>query len=200
MFLLGTVYGLILFRMAMVVGYISERHTLFLVFLLSPWAAAGLLELGKRIPELVAQRAGPIGERWQRLLVGAVPVLLLAALLVWDLRPLHINRSGHRAAGQWLAEHTQPGDVIVDPFCWAHYYAGGVFREGQDTPPAPGQQRRYFAVLETTDNPHARLPKMPAAQLIKQRGALVYTWVPSSWERKQHAEEVVIYEAVGSGQ
>jgi len=92
------------------------------------------------------------------------------------LKPLHANRAGHKAAGAWLASHSSPDDELIDPFCWAHYYAGRVFAESKPHAKPAGFKETYFAILDQPDKEHPRLPMMPAAEELKRIGKLVYTW------------------------
>ena len=47
----------------------------------------------------------------------------------YQLRPSHPTRWGHWAAGQWLAEHAGPGEVVLDTRGWARFVSG---RAGYD--------------------------------------------------------------------
>lgn len=186
--LLCLFHALVLWRLAVVGGYLSERHIQLLVMGGSLWAAAGLLAVGRHLaPKL----------RWlgPGLLAG-----LVVAGLVASARPLHANRAGHHAAGLWLADHAADSDDINDAYCWAHYFAGRVFTEGQ---PKPAAARRCFVVYERVDGPtervrqqkglrqwlpfdlperpeyeqHSRIPFIiPEAQLRAVSGQVVYHW------------------------
>lgn len=189
---LWIMHVLLLVRLALKVGYVSERHTLFLVLLGSFWAVATLLAIGDRLPALYGWLRGrSLAEHWRPAVSATWLALLMAALLPWTLKPMHANRAGHRAAGLWLAEHANPNDIIVDPFCWAHYYAGAVFREGTEQP--ADYRPVHFVVIENSINQHTRLPALPDAKRQAEQGTLVYQWVPSARARKERAEEVVIY-------
>jgi hypothetical protein len=104
---------------------------------------------------------------------------------------LHYNRAGHREAGRWLAENARPGDVIIDPYCWAHYYAGWVFLEGKIPQVPPGFQPATFAVIEHSGNPHSRLPMLPRAAKVRDMGKLVFH-CPLK-RIKDNGEEIHIY-------
>ena len=159
--------GYVLWRVAAVAGYLSERHTLLILLCVACWAAAGLVELGERLRR-----------RWPRL--SAAPVLLplcfALAGLPRTLEPLHGNRAGFRAAGLWLAEHTHPLDQIEDPLCWAHYYAGRVFLEHTFHTAPPGWQPRRFIVIENAGNAHPRVPAFQQARDKTANREPVYTW------------------------
>lgn len=184
---LGTVHGLVLWRLAAKMGYVSERHALVVVLCGMYWTAAGLLTLGEMLGRI---RPCP---------AGTVACLLAAASLVPTLKPLHTNRAGHRAAGDWLVRHAHPADEIKDPFCWAHYLAGRVFQEGQTPPVSPEGQRTWVVLegggessaksrkpfarllpgfsLDRADNhDHAREPQMNAALALARQGYLAYHW------------------------
>lgn len=176
---------LVLWRMAAVVGYVSERHALVLLLGGSFWAAAMLTSwadwLSLRLP------AG----RWQPAAVVGMMAVATCFALPSTLKPMHANRACHKAAGLWLASHAGPDDIIVDPYCWAHYYAGKVFLEGR--PPSPDPLPVHWVVLENSDNPHDRLRSLGHAEEIARLGALVERFVPSQKERKSRAEEVDVY-------
>ncbi len=165
--LLSLLHGLVLFRLAMVMGYVSERHVQVLVLCGIFWAVAGLLAISSWLARVTAAQRP----------ITVVLLLAVAAFgLPHSLKPLHGNRAGHHAAGLWLAAHTEPGDPITDPFCWAHYYAGRVFWEGLTPPVPPGHQVRGYVVVERPDREHSRLPLIPKAQQLAERGQLVYYW------------------------
>ena len=150
---LAVLHAALLWRMAVVIGYLSERHALVFVLLGSFWAAAAILEIGRWLAAwpLLAQRRGL---RW---LPEALAALVLVSGAPELSKTLHANRAGHHAAGCWMAGHISARDEVIDPFCWAHFYAGCVFRERQ--PPLTEPHARYV-VLEQSDNRHARLPLM----------------------------------------
>ena len=92
-----------------------------------------------------------------------------------------------------MLEHADPSDEIVDPYCWAHYYAGGVFREGSPTNAAPGHEPLKYVVLENGKSEHLRLAHLENARESAQRGHVVYRW---SGKQGKHAAEIVIYQVV----
>jgi 4-amino-4-deoxy-L-arabinose transferase-like glycosyltransferase len=100
-------------------GYVSGRHTLPLVLVSVPWAAAGtfvcLRGLGVKLPW--SPRTA-----WVSCVAGTG--LVVAVLVAYQLRPSHPTRWGHWAAGQWLARHAGPGDVVLDTRGWARFVSG----------------------------------------------------------------------------
>src|SRR5262249_53773603 len=93
---------------------------------------------------------------------------------------LHANRAGHHAAGLWLAEHADPSDDVIDPFCWAHFYWGGPFREGKPpAPPPPGHQPKTYVVLEPYDDLEVREKYYQHAKNLAAQGQLVFHWPES---------------------
>jgi 4-amino-4-deoxy-L-arabinose transferase-like glycosyltransferase len=172
--LLSLLHALVLLRLAVVMGYVSERHVLVLVLCGSFWTAAGVAAFG--------QWLWALGTRLRPISWSAEPIIVLALLalaapaLVQSLKPLHANRAGHHAAGLWLAAHTVPADPVFDPFCWAHFYAGRVFWEGRSPPIPPGHAVMQYVVLERPDREHSRLPLIPRAQELAAHGRLVYHW------------------------
>jgi hypothetical protein len=187
------IHTLVLWRLAVVVGYVSERHVVLLVLCGAFTGAATVAAFADWLARLVTRlRAGQSPTRsdrqphahWLRLvLLGSFAFFGLPDVL----RPMHVNRAGHRAAGVWLAEHAAPYDPILDPFCWAHFYAGRVFTEGQ-TPAVPdGCSATYFVVLESSDHEHVRLPTIENATKLAALGTVVYYWP----ENKPEAEAKV---------
>ena len=100
-------------------GYLSSRHTLPLVMISVPWAAAGTF---------VCLRGWAVKLPWSTphrldrcvLSMG----LVVVTLVVYQLRPGHASRWGHWAAGRWLAEHATAGDVVLDTRGWARFVSG----------------------------------------------------------------------------
>src|SRR5262249_45310295 len=104
-------HAALLWRLATVIGYVSERHTLPLVITAALWAAAV-------IPEFWAW----VGRRWR--IVGqwapaAVVALVMLSGVPSLLKPMHGNRAGHLAAGRWIASRITDHDEVIDPFAWA---------------------------------------------------------------------------------
>jgi hypothetical protein len=164
----------LLFRVATVAGYVSERHSLLTVACGSFGAVAVLRDL----PAWLATRLG-VQTRWFRPSLAAN--LLLAASVALglpsDLKTLHHKRAGHRAVGEWLAAQLGPYDYVVDPFCWAEFYSGRSFLLDHVPAPPPGVAPRFFAVVETS-TPHSRLPLWAKAKEIQAQGCRVYHWPP----------------------
>jgi hypothetical protein len=110
------VFVLVLLRHGTSLGYLSGRYALPLVLISTPWAAAGtfvcLRGLGVKLP-------------WSRPAAWASAIvatgLVVATLVVYQLRPGHVTRWGHWAAGQWLARHAEPSDVVLDTRGWARF-------------------------------------------------------------------------------
>jgi hypothetical protein len=167
---LPALHALVLWRMASVVGYVSERHAMIVAIAACFWVG-GLLA---RVPR----------GTW------VCAVVLVAIGLPSALKPLHANRAGHHAAGQWLASHAGRHDEVIDPFAWAYFYSGHLFGEGKIAPAAPEKRIRYV-VMEQGSNEHARLGwTMNMARELVPRGEPVYRW-------PEHVEadkaQVVVY-------
>ena len=127
------------------VGYVSERHTLPLVYVGCLLAAGGLEPAGRWCLNVRALRevvAGLGGPRWAATWVLAA---LVASALPGALKPLHEHRIGHKHAGEFLAANATAADVIVDPYEWARFYCG---RAVQTIPPHPSPFRYRWAVDE----------------------------------------------------
>jgi 4-amino-4-deoxy-L-arabinose transferase-like glycosyltransferase len=177
--------GLLLWLLAAVVGYVSERHALILVLGGGFWAAAMLTTWVDRL--LHQSMAG----RWRPVLSVLLMAVATTFSLPSTLKALHANRIGHREVGHWLAGHAGPDDKIKDPYCWAHYYAGRVILEEALDP--VDSQPVIWLVLEESDNKHARLSSMEEVKNLAKSGEEVWRWTPKPCEQKAGAEVVVVY-------
>jgi hypothetical protein len=163
----------LLYRMAEKMGYLSDRHLLFIILCGTYWAVAGVFFLGDKLA-LGAVRLWPAlaGRRWTDGRVWSLGLLLLLAVapLPRTLSRLHAERAGFRPLGHWLAQNTLPGDYIEDPYCWAYYYAGRVFVEGCSDLKAKGC---FYVILEASKNRHPRLVSLEKAvkDVLCSRGA-----------------------------
>ena len=117
------VYGLALVRHSVLLGYLSGRHIMALVYASIPWAAAG---------SFVCARGIAVKLRWSRSTVRRAPpslagCMMVAASIVVQMQPSHLNhlsRWGHWAAGQWLADHAEPSELVLDTRGWARFVSG----------------------------------------------------------------------------
>ncbi|MDR3632617.1 MAG: glycosyltransferase family 39 protein [Isosphaeraceae bacterium] len=112
-------FSAVLVRHAWKMGYLSGRHTLTLVVVSVPWAAAGTTICACRLASVL--RWGP------RLARGVGVATLLAAVAasaLFQLKPSHPTRWGHWAAGRWLAAHARPADAVLDTRGWAAFVSG----------------------------------------------------------------------------
>jgi 4-amino-4-deoxy-L-arabinose transferase-like glycosyltransferase len=158
-------------------GYVSGRHVLVLVLCTVFQAVAAVREVPYRLSIKRAAGFVPAGTSpavWSLVLL----LILTGTGLSRTLRPLHGNRAGHRAAGRWLAEHTNPSDLIDDDHCWAHYYANRVFQEIRPAAPPPGYRPRHYLVVNRSNDKTSltRSTAMNETQIQKAGGQVVYHW------------------------
>jgi hypothetical protein len=193
--LVGLMIVFALFRVAAVAGYLSERHALLIILGGCYWAVAALLTFGHwlaaRMTRLRPAMAGTVladGRFWS----GAVLAALCGTALIKSLEPLHADRAGFRQAGYWLAQHTQPGDLVHDTYSWSHYYAGRVFLEGAKEALPAHQPPVCYVVLEQSRNDHPRhVERLAEAKALAERGHVVFSWkVP----RHKDEAEILVYE------
>jgi hypothetical protein len=180
-----------LYRVAAVMGYLSERHTL-LILLCGTYCAVAAVDviarwLAARFSGLQAVRVRSLwtnGRAWSVALLCALCVVPLGR----TLQTLHAERKGFRTVGYWLAEHLPPDHRLVDPYTWASYYAGLVFREG-------GERRLekspVYVVLEKSRSRHAKLIGLPEAEDLARQGAVIHTWYV---KRGKEKAEIKLYE------
>ena len=165
-------------RVAVTLGYLSDRHMLLIILGGSYWATAALFKMGCSL-----QAGGqwltkhlPSTRRWQlassargSVVIGTVLLLILiGSMLPKTLEPLHLNRKGFRHAGVWLAEQSAPWDEVIDPYCWSHYYSGKLFQEERPVPVPAGVTPTCYVVLEVGGNEHSRLPLIQEALRLSQ--------------------------------
>jgi hypothetical protein len=153
--------GIFLYRVPVVMGYLSDRHMVLILFCATFWTAAGLVSIAAFIADWCAARSAAWGRTagaWGRRPFWAIGLLapLIAAGLVKTLEPLHTDRLPYREAGYWLAQNAAPGADIDDPYCWASYYAGREFAEEPQGRP-PEHPRVCYVVVEKGD----RTPRLP---------------------------------------
>jgi hypothetical protein len=140
----------VLFLVATVGGYLSDRHLLLLILCGLYWGVAAVEGISGKVADLLTRRrAAHGGGRLAGAWAPGLLLMLCALSLVRTLAPLHADRAGFREAGYWLAENARPEDEVEDPYSWASYYAGRVFQEGK-----PGEARTCYIVLEGSENRH----------------------------------------------
>jgi hypothetical protein len=118
----AAVYGLALVRHSTLLGYLSGRHIMALVYASIPWAAAGSFVCTRGIAV-----KGGWGPRFTRNSGIVVATVLVAASIVVQFQPNHLNhlsRWGHRSAGQWLACNARPDEKVLDTRGWARFVSG----------------------------------------------------------------------------
>jgi hypothetical protein len=199
---LGAAIALSLWALANSMGYLSDRHCLLILLCSMFWMASGCRAIGGWLADRIRPYFGEwtagkgmwrqlVEERLTspRTLTAFLLLAFIGAAMPKTLEPLHGNRAGLRQAGLWLGANVQPGDRIVDPYCWTHYYAGCVFREGMPDDPPPGHAPVKYAVLEHSKSDHRRLTLLEEARTLAQQGEIVYRWFGK--QGKQDAEVLV---------
>ncbi len=181
-----------LLRLAVDVGYMSDRHLMLLVMCGCYAAAAAVWELPGRWSAWRVKRQGTNDTANQHEnpnaqgrgiwgLSVALLACLIAAGLPKSLERLHANRAGHHAAGIWLAHHAEPWDDIQDAHCWAAYFAGRVMQERHPQPPPSGYKPVQFFVIGRREHEINtilwNIQPTPSEQALQARGGhIVYHW------------------------
>jgi Dolichyl-phosphate-mannose-protein mannosyltransferase len=122
-------FAAILIRHAMTFGYLSSRHTLSLLVVSLPFAAAAIMEAVRAVRAWRERRSPGSVARTTYLRVLAVAAILAIALAVQFHRPPHQSRWGHGEAGRWLAAHASPTEKVLDTRGWATFVSN---RPGHD--------------------------------------------------------------------
>ncbi|VTS03807.1 ArnT family glycosyltransferase [Tuwongella immobilis] len=186
--ILGGLNAALLIFMGSRIGYISERHTLWLATLMVIFAAGYLPTFAQWLTRWPTSPRSFTAMGYAQTLT----ILILISGIPGWIKPLHANRKAHHIAGHWLAANTDPhSERIFDPFCWADYYAGRVFQEGwirlDDSTPL------YVIVEPKNLTPHSRLPALDQAKDMIRSGKPVFHW-PENVPLEQ--SRVAIYRVV----
>lgn len=192
-------FTLLLVRHAMMSGYLSSRHTLSLVILALPFAAAGILDCVRMVRAWREWRCPGSVEKTPALRVTAVAVMLTLAIAVqWHHAP-HPSRWGHGEAGRWLALHAASAEKVLDTRGWATFVSGRTGLDywhvkqalmdpalayvvvGEDERTAPsGRGQTLRALLAYAAEPVAEFPEREGGKSI---GVRVYRFhPPADWK------------------
>jgi hypothetical protein len=186
-------HGTVLFLLAMVRSYVSDRHVMVLVLCGSLFVVAGVRELTSRIGAWFSRRslgANAASEAGVRRLAGLVVMALILVCLLKTGQRLHGNRAGNRVAGIWLAGKLADGDMVDDDHAYSHYYAGQVFLEDKNPPIPKGVQPKYYVVVSRSKDPESDKVRKNKEDHVRARAARVYHWPEgSTWDDAR----VVIY-------
>ncbi len=129
-------------------GYLSIRHAVIPGMILTIAAGAGLCWL----TSLVAIPGRWIGLTHERFRLGpAVWVMLIAACAivpyVRSLGPAHPGPFAvYWTAGDWLAEHTRPGEKVLDLTDWSLFFSGRDGYHFAEVYKAPADPRMRWVV------------------------------------------------------
>jgi len=102
-------YGAILYRLAVTLGYAGRRHMFPLVLLALGWTALGIVTLSRRL-EIALHARGVV---WSRRAAALLLGLLVAVSLPKTLRTNVNEPIGEKQAGLWLRKQGGDGDLRV---------------------------------------------------------------------------------------
>jgi Dolichyl-phosphate-mannose-protein mannosyltransferase len=188
-----SIHATAVLALALKASYVSDRHVMVLVMCGSYLAVAGLIELPRRVMaylpgngEAAARSVLLSPTLWSAVLFGA----MIGICLPKALQPLHANRAGNRAAGEWLATQLRPGDIVDDDHCWSHFYAGQVFLEGKVIA-LPAESRPISYVVRTRSrDPEIDESRRQDEGKLREARKIVYWWPENADVEKAR---VVIY-------
>jgi hypothetical protein len=183
-----------LVRHSLKMGYLSGRHTLTLVAVSLPWAAAGTFICARGIAVKLHWSA----EFSRSARIGALG-LLIAVGVYLQVKPGHPSRWGHWAAGRWLVENSRTSDAVLDTRGWAafssdrpsydYWHVRQAFTDshlayivvGTDELTAESRRAKTLrAVLSYAATPVAAFPEMRGGS---EPGVEIYRFRrPDSWE------------------
>jgi len=90
------------------------------------------------------------------------------------LEPLHLNRGGFKTVGHWIRDNGSPGDEVIDPYQWSHYYAGRVFLEDAPLAQMRSNPPVRWVVLEKGKSKHVRLTLPQEEELLAQGAQIAF--------------------------
>jgi hypothetical protein len=168
-------HSMLLMAHAISACYISDRHVMILVLFACYFVVVGLRELPSRI---LAWRKMEIAEfSWTWRSAPAWSALLLLGLIACCLpkatQRLHANRAGNYAAGHWLFDHVQEGDIIDDVYDWSRYFSGQFLKAGHDPDHVP-----TCYIVEPVNGP--KLESLLRPRVAKRPDATVEYFWPES--------------------
>jgi hypothetical protein len=173
------VQAVLLWSLAVWIGYVSQRHTILIVMVTAIFAAAAFPYLGKlaisawhtealsgSAIRLVATFSsvgrGEALVRWMRgwrpWELGAIwAAIVMAVALPRNFHSLHEERKGHKLAGLWMKENVSRECQIVDPFGWAEWYTGRTLRAVPNPDVYKPGPDMYVVFTPNAKSPHSRL-------------------------------------------
>ena len=177
-------------------GYISERHTLPISFVLIYLAIAGLEPLLSRLPWISSFRTMMTHPWAARTIVLAIVISCVPALF----KKLHSQHASHLEAAEYIREHYHFNDHLYDPYEWVRFYSGHLTKvirpdwyrtaghgywlvwEAGDTT-GPNSSPRWVATKKLLENPNAKLvfPE-PGDERNQQKGTVLVYWLPFTAE------------------
>lgn len=128
-------------------GFVAGRYFLLVLPLCAMIAAKGiqsLLEAIHRRSIARNQHAPWIGLSPARGVAFGLGALIIGVSVPAWMERLHADRFGHRAAADWLLEHTRDGEAVFDPSWVSAYFSGRPM--ASLTPGVPTQTR--YAVID----------------------------------------------------
>ena len=163
-----------LVRVAANLGYVSDRHLVLILVPALLMAGGGLADWGAGLWGAGHSFGHSIREKWgRRLYLGfGVSALLVAGRLT--LEPLHLNRGGFKTVGHWIRDNGSPGDEVIDPYQWSHYYAGRVFLEDAPLAQMRSNPPVRWVVLEKGKSKHVRLTLPQEEELLAQGAQIAF--------------------------
>ena len=177
------------YRVALVMGYLSERHAMLALMMVVVWSAYGGVVLGDTVVSFFRESSIRVGlVRFNQF--SLLLILLFVPSVYKSMETLHYNREGFKQAGKWLSSNCKEGDLVEDAFCWSHFYAGKVFLEGKSGLVVSDPRVKYV-IVERSGNPHLRLQTQDEESLKAQKGKVVYDW---PCRRKGANSTVLVYE------
>lgn len=152
-------------------GYLSARHVLPIVVAATACMGTGAQVAAGRLKRLL----GGVDAEGRGTPGPAIVVTLVVAsvCIAYGLRPLHLNRAGHRSAAEWLARNASPGDRVVDTRGWTGLYSGLVTVPYEDACSELFRPELRYLVIEDCETTCDSARSRTIRRLVERAGTQV---------------------------
>lgn len=199
---LASVYGIVCVLYAARAGYLSERHLVPIVVCGLGVAAYGAIDLARRLagwmPGDQQYRAptslpAACGGRWNWLTTGVVLSIAIGGCFPLTFAPLHAQRDGHRQAGEWLAAHGTPQEIVLDTRELSSLYSGRTTKGYDSAAETFADPRLGFVVIEARELEFDSRRAATLRLLLKRAGEHVADFLPRKRNTRRERDKVSIY-------
>ncbi|NLS98047.1 MAG: hypothetical protein GXX96_38425 [Planctomycetaceae bacterium] len=152
-------------------GYLSARHVLPIVVAATACMGTGAQVVADRLKRILD--GGALAGRSASGLAIVVTLLVAAICTAYGLRPLHLNRAGHRSAAEWLTRNASPGDRVLDTRGWTGLYSGLVTVPYENARSELSRPELRYLVIEDCETTYDSVRSRTIRRLVERAGTQV---------------------------